>query len=210
LSQVPAWPRVQSRSTFHPQGKLRENIRMNYRAFLLASRQFIPSQIIIASTKRPRRTHPGAPFLFCLVPPSAPHPPRQLPAPGTPEPTRCSCAAKPRQRVPDDVLRVAAAAGGAHRQPSPSGQRRTVRQGGNVWHRLGGTRRRRFRPVASGRRQSDAERGIGSDPTLNVEGRVGGNETLNVGRGVGRERRVINRRAEGWRSGLKGRTTSAK
>jgi hypothetical protein len=33
---------------------------------------------------------------------------------------------------------------------------------------------------------------MGSDPTLNVEG------------GVGRECRVINRRAEGWRSGLKG------
>jgi hypothetical protein len=55
-----------------------------------------------------------------------------------------------------------------------------------------------------GRRQSDAERGIGSDPTLNVERGVGRNETLNVQGGVGRECRVINRRAEGSRSGLKG------
>jgi hypothetical protein len=54
------------------------------------------------------------------------------------------------------------------------------------------TRRRRLRPIASGRRQSDAERGIGSDPPLTVEGGVGG------------ECRLINRRAEGWRSGLKG------
>jgi hypothetical protein len=46
----------------------------------------------------------------------------------------------PRIRVDmfrDDVLRVAAAAGGAHRQPSSSGQHRTMRQGGNVWHPLG-------------------------------------------------------------------------
>jgi hypothetical protein len=44
------------------------------------------------------------------------------------------------------------------------------------------TPRRRLRPIASGWRQSDAEREIGSDPTLNVE------------RGVGGECRVINRR----------------
>jgi hypothetical protein len=43
-----------------------------------------------------------------------------------------------------------------------------------------------------------------SDPTLNVEGGIGRNENLNVERGVGRECRAINRRAEGWRSGLKG------
>jgi hypothetical protein len=34
--------------------------------------------------------------------------------------------------------------------------------------------------------------------------KVGRNETLNVEGGVGRECRVINRRAEGWRSGSKG------
>jgi hypothetical protein len=38
----------------------------------------------------------------------------------------------------------------------------------------GQTRRRRFWSMVSGRRQSDTERGIGSDQTLNVEGRVRG------------------------------------
>jgi hypothetical protein len=90
------------------------------------------------------------------------------------------------------------------RHRSSSGQRRTMRQGGNAWHRLGRTRRSRFRPIASGRRQPDAERGIGSDPTLNVERGVGRNETLNVEGGAEGESRVINRRAERWRSGLKG------
>jgi hypothetical protein len=66
------------------------------------------------------------------------------------------------------------------------------------------TQRRRPRPIASGRRHSDDERGIGSDPTLNVEGGGDKNETLNVEGGVGRECRVNNRREGGWRSGLKG------
>jgi hypothetical protein len=65
-------------------------------------------------------------------------------------------------------------------------------------------RRSRFRPIASGRRQSDAERGIGSDSTLNIERGVGMNEILNVEGGVGGKCRLMNR-AEGRRSGLKGR-----
>jgi hypothetical protein len=55
----------------------------------------------------------------------------------------------------------------------------------------GQTRGRRVQPIASGRPQSDAQRGIGGGQTLHVEGRVG------------RDCRVMNRRAEGWRSGLK-------
>jgi hypothetical protein len=61
-----------------------------------------------------------------------------------------------------------------------------------------------LRPIASGRRQSNAERGIGSDSTLNVERRIRRNETLDVEAELGRECRVINRRAERWRGGLKG------
>jgi hypothetical protein len=58
-----------------------------------------------------------------------------------------------------------------------------MRQGANVRHRLGG--------------------GCG-DVGFGPSHRNGGNRTLNVEGGVGRECRVINRRAEGWRSGLKG------
>jgi hypothetical protein len=43
-------------------------------------------------------------------------------------------------RPGDDGLRAAAAAAGAHPQPSSSGQHRTMRQGGNVCHRLGDRR----------------------------------------------------------------------
>jgi hypothetical protein len=59
---------------FHPQGKLRNNTKVGIVAlFDSRSRQFIPSKIIIASTERPRRTSPGAPFPFSLVPPTASH-----------------------------------------------------------------------------------------------------------------------------------------
>jgi hypothetical protein len=73
LPQVPAWPRVQSVLTFRSQGKLRENVRTNCRALCKSSKQFRLSQILIATIERPRRTSPGAPSLFCLVPPTAPH-----------------------------------------------------------------------------------------------------------------------------------------
>jgi hypothetical protein len=99
-------------------------------------------------------------------------------------------------RPRDDVLRVAAAAGGAHPQPSSSGQHRTVRQGGNVRHRLEGRRG----DVGFGPSHRD-----GGNRTVNVEGGVGRNETLNVEGGVRGECRVMNRRAERWRTGLKGR-----
>jgi hypothetical protein len=56
----------------------------------------------------------------------------------------------------------------------------------------GQIRRGPLRLIVSEQRQSDAERGIGSDPTLSAEEGVGGNETLNVEAKVGGERRVIN------------------
>jgi hypothetical protein len=184
---------------FHPQGKLRENIRMNRRIVYQTLRRFIRSKIIIASTERRRRTSRGAPFLFCLVPPIAPIPHRpHRTHQRNPRALRSSLDASPRRRVAGRGGR-----GRSHRQRSSSGQHRTMRQGGNVWHRSGGRRATSFRPIASERGQSDAERGIGSDPTLNVEGGFGRNETLNVEGGVGRECRVISRRAERWRSGLK-------
>jgi hypothetical protein len=42
--------------------------------------------------------------------------------------------------------------------------------------------------------QSDAQRGVGSDKTLNVEGKVGGNATLSPEGEIGGEYRVMNRR----------------
>jgi hypothetical protein len=36
-------------------------------------------------------------------------------------------------------------------------------------------------------RQSDAERGVGSDEMLNVQGEIGGNETSNIQGGIGDE-----------------------
>jgi hypothetical protein len=56
----------------------------------------------------------------------------------------------------------------------------------------GQTRRRQLPPIESGWRQSEAERGIGSDQTRNVEGGVFGTDTLNVEAGVRGECRVIN------------------
>jgi hypothetical protein len=108
------------------------------------------------------------------------HPPERLSRslffrPGRPtRPANCQRPAHPSRHNPraprsrvdmsrDDVLRVAPAAGGAHPQPSPSGQHRTVRQGGNVWHRLGAdaaksVSARRIGTAAIGRRVRNWQR----------------------------------------------------
>jgi hypothetical protein len=56
--------------------------------------------------------------------------------------------------------------------------------------------RRWLRPIPSGIRESDTESRIGSDETLNVEGRVEDNEAANVEQEVGCESPVINPRAK--------------
>jgi hypothetical protein len=149
--------------------------------------------------------------LFSLLPPIAPHAHRQLPAPGTPKPARSSYAANPHRCIPAMTC-CGSRRPRAERIRSRARPDSTERCGRAVTSVIdqGADTATSLRPIASGRRQSDAGRGIGSDPTLNAEGGVRRNEILNVEAEVGRECRVINRRAEGWRSGLKGRTTSAK
>jgi hypothetical protein len=127
LPQVPAWPRVQSVSTFSSAGEASGKYQNELSRFLIRCQgsSFLPRSSLRALSGRV--AHPPerlpCPLLF-----------RPLPTPGTHNPTQSSCASMcPR----DDVLRVAAAAGGAHPKPNPSGQHRTMRQGGNVWHRLG-------------------------------------------------------------------------
>jgi hypothetical protein len=176
---------------FQPQGKLRDNIRTNSRALYHSSKPFIHSQIIIINIEGPGRSSRRAPSLFSLVPRSAP---RQCPTVGTALQTQPPRAAKrPRCLPVDGGSRAAAEATEAEpvRHRSSSGQATRCDRAVTDGIDQGADAATSLRPVASGRRQSDAERGIGSDPTLTVQGGVGG------------ECRVINRRAGGWRSGLK-------
>jgi hypothetical protein len=150
------------------------------------SRQFIPSKIIIASNERPRRTSTGASSLFSRVPPIAPHPHRQLPTPGTPKPTRSSCAANPHRCIPAMTC-CASRRPRAERIRSRARPDSTERCGRAATSAIDqeADAATSLRPIASGRRQSNAERGIGSDLTLNFEGGVGRNEILNVEAGLG-------------------------
>jgi hypothetical protein len=62
---------------------------------------------------------------------------------------------------------------------------------------ISGSRERdRLWPIASGLRQLDPERGIGSDQPLNIERGVSGKETLNVELEVAGECQVHNHRGQ--------------
>jgi hypothetical protein len=125
-------PRVQSISTFIAAGKASENYQNELSGSFISHQQvffFLISspRPLAAGSHIPRSAFPA---LTC----SAQCPTRTANCPHpAPLNRRESASMCPR----DDVLPVAAALGGAHPQPSSFGQHLTMRQGGDIWHRLG-------------------------------------------------------------------------
>jgi hypothetical protein len=193
FASSPGWPRVQRGSTSSSEGEASGEYQNESSRFCIRRQgsSMLPRSSLRALSGRV--AHPPERLSCSLL--FRPTRSANCPRPTFHKPTRSSCAANPRRCVPATTC----CGSRPREEPIRSGARpdSTARCGRAATSGIdsGRTRRRRFRPIASGRRQSDAERGIGSDPTLNVEGEVGRNETLNVEGGLGGECRVINRRA---------------
>jgi hypothetical protein len=172
---------------FRPQTKVLDNVKTNYRLFCESFRQWIHSQIVIATIEWPSRTSLGAPSLVDVLHPI------NCPRPTPYQPTQFSCAAKrPRCLPVNDDSPAAAEVAEAH---PLSELVRTEPHAAVGRNGMASTRkqtpRRRLRPIASGHRQSGTERAIGSDLTLNAQQGIGFNDASNVEKRVTGECQVI-------------------